>query len=78
MRRRLFWILLAAAAAVSLSLPLAGVTAPLQKRIEKKRTQVNKVKRREGVLTTTIAGYNTRIEGLRGEIRGTSQRLGKV
>ena len=78
MRRRLFWIPLAAAVAVSLALPLAGVTAPLQKRIEKKRTQVNKVKRREGVLTTTISGYNTRIEGLRGEIRGTSQRLGKV
>ena len=78
MRRPLFWIPFAAALAVSLALPLAGVTAPLQKRIEQKRGQVTKVKRREGVLTTTISGYNTRIEGLRGEIRGTSQRLGRV
>lgn len=78
MRRLLFWTPLAVAAAVSLALPLAGVSAPLQKRIEKKRAQVNAVKRREGVLTTTISGYNTRIEGLRGEIRGTSQRLGRV
>ncbi|MDQ3719881.1 MAG: peptidoglycan DD-metalloendopeptidase family protein [Actinomycetota bacterium] len=78
MRRLFFWTPLAVAAAVSLALPLAGVTAPLQKRIEKKRAQVNEVKRREGVLTTTISGYNTRIEGLRGEIRGTSQRLGQV
>ena len=78
MGRRRFWIPLAAVTAASLALPLSGVGAPLQKRIEKKRTQVSKVKRREGVLTTTISGYNTRIEGLRGEIRGTSQRLGRV
>lgn len=78
MVRRRFWISLAAALAASLALPLSGVSAPLQKRIEKKRTQVSKVKRREGVLTTTISGYNTRIESLRGEISGTSQRLGRV
>ncbi|MDQ3648112.1 MAG: peptidoglycan DD-metalloendopeptidase family protein [Actinomycetota bacterium] len=78
MRRRLFWTALATALAVSFALPFSGVTAPLQKRIDKKRAQVNKVKRREGVLTTTISGYNTRIESLRGEIRGTSRRLGRV
>jgi murein DD-endopeptidase MepM/ murein hydrolase activator NlpD len=78
MRRPTFWIPLALALALALALPLSGVGAPLQKRIQKKRTQVERVKRREGVLTTTIAGYNTRIEGLQGEIRGTSQRLEKV
>jgi murein DD-endopeptidase MepM/ murein hydrolase activator NlpD len=78
MRRPSFWIPLALALALSLALPLSGATAPLQKRIQKKRAQVDRVKRHEGVLTTTIAGFNTRIEGLQGEIRGTSQRLGEV
>ncbi len=78
MRRKIFWIAAASSLVASLVIPFTGVTAPLQKRIEKKRAQVGKVKRREGVLTSTIAGYNTRISGLQGEIRGTSQRLTQV
>jgi murein DD-endopeptidase MepM/ murein hydrolase activator NlpD len=78
MRRKIFWIAAASSLVASLVIPFTAVTAPLQKRIEKKRAQVGKVKRREGVLTSTIAGYNTRISGLQGEIRGTSQRLTRV
>jgi murein DD-endopeptidase MepM/ murein hydrolase activator NlpD len=78
MRRKIFWIAAASSLVASLIIPFTGATAPLQKRIEKKRAQVGKVKRREGVLTSTIAGYNTRISGLQGEIRGTSQRLTQV
>jgi murein DD-endopeptidase MepM/ murein hydrolase activator NlpD len=78
MRRKIFWIAAASSLAASLAIPFTGVTAPLQKRIEKKRAQVGKVKHREGVLTSTISGYNTRISGLQGEIRGTSQRLTRV
>ena len=78
MRRKLFWIAAASTLVASLAMPFTGLTAPLQKRIDKKRAQVGKVKRREGVLTSTIAGYNTRISGLQGEIRGTTQRLTHV
>jgi murein DD-endopeptidase MepM/ murein hydrolase activator NlpD len=78
MRRKVFWIAAASSLVASLAIPFTGVTAPLQKRIDKKRAQVGKVKRREGVLTSTISGYNTRISGLQGEIRGTSQRLTHV
>ena len=40
-----------------------------------KRTQVGKVEGREGVLTTTIASYNSRIRALQGRIRQTRRRL---
>ena len=59
-------------------LPLPGQSAPLQKRIESKRAQLQKVKRHEGVLTTTITSFDNRITRLQGEIRGTRQRLGEV
>lgn len=78
MRRKVFWIAAASSLAASLALPFTGITASLQNRIERKRAQVGKVKRREGVLTTTISGYNSRIAGLQGEIRGTTQRLTRV
>jgi len=78
MRRRLLWTALAATLATALALPLTGVGAPLQKRIDRKRSQVDRVKRREGVLSTAISGLNARIDGLQGEIRGTSGRLDAV
>src|SRR5215211_5617517 len=76
--RKSFWVTLALALAAYVLLPMSGSGAPLSSRIEKKRAQVENVKRREGVLTTTISGYNNRIERLQGEIRGTRQRLGRV
>jgi murein DD-endopeptidase MepM/ murein hydrolase activator NlpD len=76
--KRSFWLTLTLALAAYVLMPMPGQSAPLQSRIEKKRSQIQKVKRREGVLTTTISGYNNRIDRLQGEIRGTRRRLGQV
>ncbi len=76
--KKSFWLTLTLALAAYVLMPMPGQSAPLQSRIEKKRSQVQKVKRHEGVLTTTISGYNNRIERLQGEIGGTRQRLGQV
>jgi len=76
--RTTFWLTISVALAAYVLLPLPGLSAPVSKRIEKKRSQIEHVKRREDVLTTTISGYNNRIQRLQGEIRGTRQRLGRV
>jgi murein DD-endopeptidase MepM/ murein hydrolase activator NlpD len=76
--KKSFWLTLVLALAAYVLLPLPGQSAPLQKRIDTKRAQLEKVKRHEGVLTTTISGYNNRIGRLQGEIRGTRRRLGQV
>ena len=73
--RKTFWVPLLLALAAYVLLPLPGQSAPLSKRIEAKRAQVDAKKRKEGVLSTTIQRYNTRISGLQGEIRGTQKRL---
>ncbi len=66
---------LLAVAAYVLS-PLPGESkASLDKRIQGKRAQVQKSKAKEGVLTKDIVGYNNRISGLQGQIRGTQKRL---
>ena len=77
MKRR-FLLTVALALAAYLVLPLPGLSAPLNKRIQQKRAQISKVEKRKGVLTTTISRYNTRIEGLQGEIRSTQRRLSRV
>ena len=66
------------ALAAYLLLPLAGVSAPLSERIRDKRSQVERARAREGVLTQDIAGLGTRIERLQGEIRGTQARLSRA
>ena len=76
--KRSLLVSITVAVTASLVLPLAGVSAPLSGRIAHKRGEIAKVKRREGVLTTTIARYNTRIEGLEGEISATQKRLSRV
>ena len=76
--RKSFWVTICLALAAYIVLPMTGSTAPLSDRIEKKRSQIDKVKRHEGVLTTTISRFNNRIEGLQGEIRSTEQRLSTV
>jgi peptidoglycan hydrolase CwlO-like protein len=73
-----FWLTLTLTLALFMALPLPGLSAPLSQRIERKRGQVERVKQREGVLTETIAGLDTRIEGLEGEIKGTQARLARV
>jgi len=76
--RKTFWVPICLAVAAYLLLPLPGQSAPLSKRIQAKRAQVEKKKRKEGVLTTTIQRYNTRIGGLQGQIRTSQKRLGVV
>jgi peptidoglycan DL-endopeptidase CwlO len=76
--RKSFWVTIALALAAYVLLPMPGTSAPLRERIEKKRAAIDKVKRHEGVLTTTISRFNNRIEGLQGEIRTTERRLTRV
>jgi len=76
--KKTFWVPIALAIAAYLLLPLPGRSASLSERIGEKREQVDKKKRVEGVLTTTIEGYSTRIDSLQGEINGTEQRLARV
>ena len=76
--KKSFWLTLVLALAAYVLLPLPGQSAPLSSRIQKKRAAIEHVKGREGVLTTTISGYNNRIARLQGEISGTRRRLGRV
>jgi murein DD-endopeptidase MepM/ murein hydrolase activator NlpD len=61
-----------------LLLPLPGLSAPLSDRIEKKRAQIEDKKQQEGVLTTTIQRFNTRIAAVQGEISATQERLDRA
>jgi murein DD-endopeptidase MepM/ murein hydrolase activator NlpD len=77
--KKSFWVPITLALAAYVVLPLPGLSAPpLSQRIEKKRAEIDKVKQREGVLTTTIQRFSTRIESLQGEIGATRQRLGRA
>ena len=73
--RKTFWVPITLALAAYVLLPLPGHSASLDKRIQGKRAEVEKKKRKEGVLTTTIQRFNTRIEGLEGNIRQAQRRL---
>jgi murein DD-endopeptidase MepM/ murein hydrolase activator NlpD len=77
MKKSFLITLLAGALAYAL-LPLPGESAPLQKRINEKRAQVAKERRREGVLTQTISGYTNRIRGLEGRVSESRRRLRTV
>src|SRR5918997_57513 len=75
MLRKTFWVPMLLAVAAYVVLPLPGESAPLSKRIQAKRAQVEAKQRKEGVLSTTIQRYNTRIRSLQGEVRSTQKRL---
>ena len=76
--RKSFWVPITLALVAYLVLPLPGAGAPLSKRIDQTRAQLDETKQKEGVLTTTIQSYSNRIEGLKGEISATENRLGRV
>jgi murein DD-endopeptidase MepM/ murein hydrolase activator NlpD len=59
-----------------LVLPMPGQSASrnLPGKIDKKKRQVAKKKRQEGVLTQTITGYSVKIRALQGDIRGYATR----
>jgi murein DD-endopeptidase MepM/ murein hydrolase activator NlpD len=73
--KKSFFLPITLALAAYLLLPLPGLSAPLSQRIEEKRAQIEQVKEKEGVLSTDIARFSTRIESLQGEISATQSRL---
>jgi murein DD-endopeptidase MepM/ murein hydrolase activator NlpD len=73
--KKSFWVPIALALAAYLVLPMPGLSAPISERIEKKRQELAGVKHQEGVLTSTIQGFTTRIDTLEGQIQATQGRL---
>ncbi len=73
-----FWVTLTLVLAALLVLPLPGLSAPLSERIDHKRAQIEQARQKEGVLTTTIQRYSTRIDGVHAEIGATRQRLSRA
>jgi murein DD-endopeptidase MepM/ murein hydrolase activator NlpD len=76
--KKSFWVPITLAVVAYLVLPLPGLSAPLPERIDKKRSEIEKVKQHEGVLTTTIERFSTRIDSLEGEINATQSRLDRA
>jgi murein DD-endopeptidase MepM/ murein hydrolase activator NlpD len=77
--KKTFWLPIALALSAYLLLPLPGLSAPpLSERIEEKRGQIEQKKQREGVLSTTIQRFSTRIDAVQGEISATQKRLDRA
>src|SRR5919112_5305318 len=76
--KKSFLLPIALAVTAFLVLPLPGLSAPLSSRIEKKRQQIEQHKAKEGVLSTTIERFNTRIDAIQGEISATERQLARV
>src|SRR5215213_88905 len=76
--KKTFLLPIALAALAFLLLPMPGRSAPLSSRIEDKRQEIEKHRAKEGVLSTTIARFGTRIEAVQGEIGATERRLARV
>lgn len=73
MRQR-FWVFITLGLAALSLAPVSGVAAPLSDRIAGTRDQLQQKESQEGVLTTEISGFDTRIESLSGEINGLLDR----
>src|SRR6185312_9738661 len=73
--KKSFWLPIALGLMAYLVLPMPGMGAPLSDRIHQKQEQIDAAKRKEGVLTTTIQGFSSRIAGLEGQIRSTQHQL---
>ena len=76
--KKSFLLPIALAVTAFLLLPLPGLSAPLSTRIDQKREQIERHKAKEGVLTTTIQRFTTRIDAVQGEIAATERRLSRV
>jgi murein DD-endopeptidase MepM/ murein hydrolase activator NlpD len=76
--KKSFWLPIALGLCAYLVLPLPGLSAPLSDRIQEKRGQIEQAKQKEGVLTTTIQGFSTRIDAVQGEIQATQSRLDRA
>jgi murein DD-endopeptidase MepM/ murein hydrolase activator NlpD len=76
--KKSFLLPIALAVTAYLLLPLPGLSAPLSSKIEKKREQIERHRAKEGVLSTTIERFSTRIDAVQGEIAATERRLARV
>jgi murein DD-endopeptidase MepM/ murein hydrolase activator NlpD len=76
--KKSFLLPIALAVTAFLVLPMPGSSAPLSSRIEEKREQIDEKKAQEGVLSTTIERFDTRIDAIQGEISATERRLSRV
>jgi murein DD-endopeptidase MepM/ murein hydrolase activator NlpD len=76
--KKSFLLPIALAVTAFLLLPLPGRSAPLSSRIEQKREQIERHKAKEGVLSTTIQSFTSRIDAVQGEIAATERRLSRV
>jgi murein DD-endopeptidase MepM/ murein hydrolase activator NlpD len=72
--KKLFLVVITLGLTAYLALPMPGQTRSLNDKIERKQRQVEKKRAREGVLTSDISGYSTRIKGLQGDIRSYASR----
>ncbi|MBA3300966.1 MAG: peptidoglycan DD-metalloendopeptidase family protein [Thermoleophilaceae bacterium] len=73
-----FWATLLLGLSAYVVLPMPGLSAPLNKRIDNQRAKVDKKKRKEGVITSTITRYNNRIDSLQGDITGLQTRQRRI
>jgi murein DD-endopeptidase MepM/ murein hydrolase activator NlpD len=76
--KKLFLVVIALGLTAYLALPMPGQTRSLNDKIAQKQRQVEKKRSREGVLTTDISSYSTRIKGLQGDIRNYASREAKL
>jgi murein DD-endopeptidase MepM/ murein hydrolase activator NlpD len=73
--KKSFWVPIAMALVAFLLMPFPGQSAPIGEKIDKKRSEIEHAKAKEGVLSTTIQGFSTRIDNLQGQIRATRGQL---
>lgn len=76
--KRIFWVSITLALAAYVLMPLPGDGAPLGSRIENTKKKIKGKRYKEHVLSETIAGYNVKIRGLQGDIRGLQQRQHRI
>ena len=76
--KKSFLLPIALAVTAFLVLPMPGRSAPLSSRIQDKREQIEQAKAKEGVLSTTIERFDTRIDTIQGELTETERRLSRV
>ena len=76
--KKFFLVPIALGLMAYLTLPMPGQSASLNDKIERRERQVEKKRAREGVLTTDISAYSSRIRGLQGDIRGYAAREAKL
>src|SRR4051794_9470517 len=76
--KRAFKITIVVALAAFLVLPMPGHGSSLNRRIDVVRSKIRAKKAKEGVLTSTITGYNHKIQSLQGEIRDLQDRQNRI